>query len=134
MFEKYLLIIALIYSFYIRWYILWMPFKIIEKKMGNKLQNTSLSYSYKYDKEKLVIIKRTILRAAKLSFWRNKCFEQSLTAAYFLRKYKIPYHLYMGITKENQKLIAHVWIESNGYFLVEKGKKNFVTLAIYYFP
>jgi len=133
-YEKHLFIEAIIYSFYARWLILCMPFKTIEKKMGNKTQNPSLLSNHKIDNEKLIYIKRAILRAAKWSLWQNKCFEQSLTAAYFLRKYKIPYQLYLGLLKENKKLHAHVWIESNGYFLVEKGKKNFVTLAIYYFP
>lgn len=121
---------AFFVSFFARLLILFCPFKKLEKRLGAK---TLIPLHYDNNKkELLVLIKRSIYRAAKYSFWRNKCFEQSLTAAMMLRKRNIHYVLYLGLAKQGDKLIAHVWIESQGYFLVNKGNIEYSTLSIYY--
>ncbi|MGQ9846001.1 MAG: lasso peptide biosynthesis B2 protein [Bacteroidales bacterium] len=128
--EKRMFLEAYVISFYSRLLILLLPFKSIEKKLGNKSPTFS-----KYDHENkklLVLIKRSILRSAKYSIWRNKCFEQSLTAAIMLKKRKYHYILHLGLAKKENKLIAHVWIESNGYYLVNKGNIEYCTLLTYF--
>lgn len=128
--EKKLFLEAYITSFYSRFLILLFSFKILEKKFGSK--STIYSEYENKNKELLVLIKRSILRSAKYSIWRNKCFEQSLTAAIMLKKRKYHYAMHFGLAKKNNMLIAHVWIESNGYYLVNKGNIKYSTLLTYF--
>ena len=128
--EKKMFFEAYVTSFYARMLLLFCSFKRLEKRLGKK--SAQLMSNENQNKELLVLIKRSIIRASKYSFWRNKCFEQSLTAAIMLRKRKIHYVLYLGLAKKNNKLVAHVWMESQGYFLVNKGNTEFTTLSTFY--
>lgn len=128
--EKRMFFEAYIISFYSRLLILFLSFKLLEKKLGSK---SPLFPKYNHqNKELLVLIKRSILRSAKYSIWRNKCFEQSLTAAIMLKKRNYNYVLHLGLAKKDNKLKAHVWIESNGYYLVNKGNGQYSTLLTYF--
>lgn len=128
--EKKMFFEAFIISFYARLLILFFSFKSLEKKLGSK---SSLFPKYDHqNKELLVLIKRSILRSAKYSIWRNKCFEQSLTAAIMLKRRKYHYVLHFGLTKKDNKLKAHVWIESNDYYLVNKGNVEYSILLTYF--
>lgn len=128
--EKSMLIEALLLSFYIRLLIIFVPFKKLEKRFGNKTENPPIEKDAKKT-ERLVLIKKSILRLKRRIPWRYKCYEQSLTALYMLKKRKLSYNLYFGVKKEKQKLLAHVWIESNYYPIVPRGEKDFTVLSIY---
>lgn len=122
---------AFFISFYSRLLILFFSFKSLEKKLGSKSPPLFPKYDHN-NKELLVLIKRSILRSAKYCIWRNKCFEQSLTAAIMLKRRKFHYVLYFGLAKKDKKLKAHVWIKSNGYYLVNKGNVEYSTLLTYF--
>lgn len=128
--EKQMFLEAYLVSLYSRMLILLSSFKSLEKKLGSKTEKRNCFRNENIETMKL--IKRSIIRSSKYCFWRNKCFEQSLTAAIMFKRRKIPYVLYLGVAKKEEKLIAHVWIESNGYFVVNKGKVEYFTLSTYF--
>jgi len=128
--EKSMLAEALFLSLYVRLLILFVPFRKLEKRFGVKTETSSFDKTA--DKtQQLISIKKSIMRLKSRTLWRYKCYEQSLTALQMLKKRKLPYTLYFGVNKENQKLFAHVWIESNNYSIVPKGEKDFAVLSIY---
>lgn len=127
--EKSMLIEALLLSLYIRLLILFVPFRKLEKHFGVKTETYSPNKIA--SNQQLLLIKKTIMRLRNRTPWRYKCYEQSLTALQMLKRRKLPYTLYFGLNKEKQKLLAHVWIESNNYSIVPKGNKKFAVLSIY---
>ncbi len=121
---------ALWISFKVRLMLRFIPFAVLEKKLGSK---ESLSSGFDAaDTETLQLIKKSIKRASRYSFWRNKCIEQSLTALIMLKQRNIPYMLTMGATKSKGILTAHVWIQSGDFYIVEKGSEEFILITKFY--
>ena len=66
--------------------------------------------------------KRAIGRATVVSPWKNKCLISSLVARWMLRRRGIDSQLSLGVAKgANGKTIAHAWLKSGDYEIVEKG-------------
>lgn len=77
-------------------------------------------------------ISKAVSRAAKYSFWRNKCLEQSLTAKQMLTRRKITSTIYIGVKKNENKIEAHAWLKSDGIFITgEKNHSNFQVVKYY---
>jgi len=43
--------------------------------------------------------------------WRAKCLEQALAAKMMLRRRKIANELYLGVKQEENKMLAHAWLQ-----------------------
>ncbi len=128
--EKKLLLEALLFSIYVRLWLMLFPFKWIEKKLGSK---EPVIYETTNIQEKLLLtIKKSIKRIANHTWWRNQCIEQSLTALLMLKKRKINYVISFGATTKNSQLKAHVWIRSGSFFIVDKGTDNYALIIEYY--
>jgi hypothetical protein len=127
--EKKLFVEAFCLSVYARIIIKILPFKWYEKSLGEKNKNESeIDFQ---DKERLILVKRAVRRAAKYSWWRNKCFEQSFTTWLMLKRRKIHYTIFFGLNSEEKKLTAHVWIKTGDFYFVNKGNINFTTVLTY---
>jgi len=109
--------------------LLFTPFKeVISEKRNSQITNYTEVNKY----ELIVLIKKSVKRAAKYSIWRNKCLEQALTARVMLTKRNIKSKLYFGVNKNNNKLKAHAWLKVEDFFVTgEKGYKNFTVVACY---
>ena len=75
----------------------------------------------------LKIIQISILRAARRSPWRTKCFEQALTARMMLRRRHIKSVIFFGVNinseKKDKKMTAHAWLICSD-FVVTGGRNN----------
>lgn len=78
------------------------------------------------DQETILVVRKSLLRVKKIAFWRFKCIEQSFTAALMLKRRNMPFTLYFGVWKHQNKLKAHVWIVSSDQVIVEKGNAEFI--------
>lgn len=77
----------------------------------------------------LRMVNFAVLRAAKRSPWRTKCFEQALAAMFMLRFRHIKGVIFFGVKKikvdpdKDKEMIAHAWLVCSGYS-VTGGKNN----------
>lgn len=66
-------------------------------------------------------IRLAVQRAGWISPWRNRCLVSSLAGRCMLRRRKISSELSLGVAKNSAgKLVAHAWLKSGHYELVEK--------------
>ncbi len=126
--EKKILAEVILVSLYVRILLLMFSFEFIEKKLIEKKYNKKENTNFK---ETILLIKKSIQRSSKLIFWRYFCLEQSLTALIMLRKRKLPFTLYLGVLKKNDKMLAHVWICSQTIYIVEKTNEEFSVIKEY---
>lgn len=100
-----------------------IPFKRIPELFSNPqlgTQNSELGTSIP-ESGTIIRIKSAVQRASIFSPWKNKCLVQSLAARRMLTRRKIPSQLCFGVKLgENSKMIAHAWIKSGDFEIVEK--------------
>lgn len=115
--EKMLFLEALFFLFKAKGMILLFPFKyclLLTKNNKNNYLYPSL--------EQLKSIQKAIYKANKLSFWKNVCLVQSVTARWMLRRRRISSEFYIGIrVNEYGKIVSHAWLESHGFSIIDKG-------------
>ena len=66
-------------------------------------------------------VKDAVRRVAKYVPWRCKCLEQAIIAKTMLNKRKIESTLYLGVTRKDDKMIAHAWVRC-GEKIITGGK------------
>lgn len=55
-------------------------------------------------------------RIAEHTPWKSKCLVRALTAQRLFTKKKVSSTLYLGVKKEGDKMVAHAWIRTGGYY------------------
>lgn len=55
-------------------------------------------------------------RIADHTPWETKCLVRALTAQRLLTKKRVSSTLYLGVKKEGDKLVAHSWLRTGGYY------------------
>lgn len=88
------------------------------KKCSETMKSTGSDKEY--SKGELQLIAIGIRRANKLTFWKNKCLVNTLSARKILNKRNVYSEAYLGLRKEDKddSLAAHAWIVSNEIYLV----------------
>ncbi len=131
--NKCLSIEALLLSGWYRLSILSLPMRITEKKFGIRGNESTKHIS----EEQLLYAKRVASIANRIcnqTKWQSKCLVRALVAQKLLTRKRIPTTLYLGVKKENGKLIAHAWLragqlyctggDGSGYTMVAKFCKS----------
>ena len=70
-------------------------------------------------------------RSAENTLWESKCLVRALTAQRLLRRKKIDSTLYLGVGKENDKMIAHAWLRCGTLFVTGGDGSGFAIVAKY---
>jgi len=79
--------------------------------------------------EKILVVRKALLRGLKYLPWKGKCLAQALTGKLLLRKLGLPGTIYLGITKDNGNLEAHAWlISGNQYISGKEGHKKYTVV------
>jgi hypothetical protein len=52
--------------------------------------------------------------AARHTPWKSECYPQALTARVFLVASRIPHVVSFGVRRENDQLLAHAWVHTDG--------------------
>lgn len=90
-----------------------VPFKVLNEKLSSHQQIKSPKNKPYRTYER---IRQLILRAAKRSWVKPKCFEQSLTVLELSRIFKVLGTVHFGIMRnEKNEIEAHAWSTMNGY-------------------
>lgn len=75
---------------------------------------------------------KNIKRLKKRIPWKIKCFEEAITAKKVLGSYNVITTIYLGVAKNNKKLIAHAWLKYGEVFITgKKGYDQFVVVGFY---
>jgi len=130
--EKWLTIEVWFWAAVFRLLILFVPAKHMKKYYGTIGEESSEAESkekYRYAKK----IAYHVNRVAEHTPWESKCLVRALTAQKLLTKQNISSTLYLGVKKDNEKLVAHAWIRTGcfyatggngeGYTMVTKFRK-----------
>lgn len=88
------------------------------KRCSEKMKSTGTITDY--SQEELRLIRDAIRRANKLTFWKNKCLVNTLSARKILNKRNIHSEAFLGIRKDEKddSFAAHAWIISNEIYIV----------------
>lgn len=81
--------------------------------------------------EKILIVRKALLRGIKRLPWKAKCLAQALTGKLLLRKLGLPGTIYLGIKKDTGKLEAHAWLMCGNQFISGKeAYKKFTVVQV----
>lgn len=128
--KKMLIIEVFIIMGFSRFLILFIPFRILASKIGEKMNESSKDL----DVEKVntaLSIGRVIEKLSNFTPWESKCLVQAITVSIMLKRRKISSTLYLGIARKDKKsLNAHAWIRcGNAVITGYKEMKGFNVVA-----
>lgn len=115
---------ALLSSLKVRWWLMFFSYQKVQSKIVTNASSSIKNIGNNH--ETIQLIRKSLSRVKKIAIWRFKCIEQSFVAALMLKRRNIPFTLYFGIWKHQKQLKAHVWIESSGQAIVERGVADFI--------
>lgn len=127
--EKWMTLKIYVYTWFYRVCILVLPKTTLEKMMGERGAESAEEETM----ETLRYAKRVgmhVNRITEHTLWESKCLVRAMTARKLLKQRGIHSTLYLGVGKEDGKMIAHAWIRcgqlyvtggnGNGYAMVAK--------------
>jgi hypothetical protein len=68
-------------------------------------------------------------RIAEHTPWESKCLVRALTAQKLLTKKKISSTLYLGVKKDGEKMVAHAWIRTGGFYATGGTGEGYTVVA-----
>jgi hypothetical protein len=105
--------------------IVFIPFRVYSAFFNDKPDRCYGKVTY----QKVLIVRKALLRGLKYLPWKGKCLAQALTGKLLLRKVGLPGTIYLGIKKDTGKLEAHAWLISGHQFVSGKeGHKKFTVV------
>lgn len=126
--EKWMTIKIYIYTCFYRMCILWMPKPRFEKMIGERGVESELEESMENMKEaKRIAIH--VQRVTRHTLWESKCLVQAMTARKLLKEKGIHSTLYMGVGKDEGKMIAHAWLRCGRFFVTGGNGENYAMVA-----
>lgn len=127
--EKRLTLYIYFLTAFYRFVILTQAPKRYEKYIGKKGQE-SPEVAPVEDVRRAYRVGRQVCRIANHTPWESKCLVRALTARKILAQKGIPTTLYLGVGKEEGKMVAHAWLrcgecyvtggDGTGYAMVAK--------------
>lgn len=75
-------------------------------------------------------IKIAVGRCSRYAPWSTRCLVDAITAKLLLQWSGINSTLYLGVYKENRKLVAHAWLKCGDRFITgQKGYQKFTVVS-----
>ncbi|MGL5821684.1 MAG: lasso peptide biosynthesis B2 protein [Sarcina sp.] len=110
--KKFVIKIFLVLG-YVRFAMLYRNFEKLGSFLGCRkglIKINNMSEDEKIYIEKVV---NGVEKISKITPWKSECLVQAATKMYFLRKKKIHGIIFLGVKKEEEKLLAHAWLIVN---------------------
>lgn len=126
--EKWMTIKIYIYTYFYRMCILLMPKPKFEKMIGERGMESAQEESL----ENLKVAKRIAIHVRRVTghtLWESKCLVQAMTARKLLKEKGIHSTLYLGVGKEEGKMIAHAWLRCGGFFVTGGNGEGYAMVA-----
>lgn len=121
---KLLIISAFFISGVMRMLILLVPFKKIVSIMGKERLESSSEIN-SFNMSRAIKIGWAVNTICNHTPWQSKCYVRALTAHFFLKIFRIPSTIYLGVARDKVKnLIAHAWLRCGEEVLVGKDEMD----------
>lgn len=123
-------IAVFLYTLYYRVCILLLPKSMLEKMLGKKGEE-SLQDETSENLEKAKYFAILVNYVAPHTPWESKCLVCAMTAQKMLDNQGIRSTLYLGVKKENDKMVAHAWLRCGSLYLTGGNGNSYVNVAKY---
>jgi hypothetical protein len=129
--DKYLLFEAVLTSFAVKLVITLLPMRWYARYLG--VQHAVVPENDREgDKHMIFKISQAIVRCRKAIIWHNRCLVEAITAKRMLKIRGLNSTLYLGVNKENNKMIAHAWLRCGSIIVSGKqGMQKFVVVSTF---
>lgn len=122
----------------IRAAILLLPFRWLAPRIGVHYENLQLATVVSEEQRMLAWhIGRMMELAAAYTPWESKCLVQAIATKVLLAHYRIPYVLYLGVTKgpDGSELKAHAWLSVGPWIITGRdGHRAFTIVSTFVSP
>ena len=112
-------------------YVVFVPKRLIFKRLGEK----GIESEYQPDKSSLTEIQKVekaVRRAIRCLPWRSKCFSRAIAAKRILKQKRIPSTIYLGVAKEDDKVIAHAWLRAGNIIVTGREEMKKFNPVLFY--
>lgn len=126
--DKWLTIGVWFWAAIFRLIILFVPVKYMKKHYGISGEESPPDES----KDNYVRARKIayhVNRIAEHTPWKSKCLVRALTAQRLLTKKNISSTLYLGVKKEGEKMVAHAWIRTGGFYATGGNGNDYSVVA-----
>lgn len=126
--EKWLTIEVWFWTAVFRFFIRFIPVKYMQKHYG-------ISGEESPDEESMdhyAIVRKIayhVNRIAEHTPWESRCLVRALTAQRLMTRNAITSTLYLGVKTEEDKMIAHAWIRTGGYYVTGGNGDGYAMVA-----
>lgn len=114
--EKKMTLQAYMYAAFYRICILTIPMTKLEKMLGERGEESCEEESREHVRM-AKLVRFHVNRVASHTPWESKCLVRAMTARKLLEKHHISSTLYLGVGKENGKMVAHAWLRSGRLYV-----------------
>ena len=105
-----------------------LPKSWLEKMMGERGAESSLEEST----DNMKIAKRIgihVNRITEHTLWESKCLVRAMTARKLMKEKGIHSTLYLGVGKEEEKMVAHAWIRCGRLYVTGGNGEGYAMVA-----
>ena len=74
-------------------------------------------------------VKWSVSIASRAVPWNSVCLDQALSGIMMLKRKKIPYHLCLGVKKDENNIKAHAWVLCGGRILIGGQRSRTYTIV-----
>lgn len=118
------------YTAFYRFLILTMKAEKLEKRIGVRGQESAETETEE-NLRKAYMIGKKVCGIAEHTPWESKCLVRSMTARKLLAEQNIPSTLYLGVGKEDGKMVAHSWLRCGELYVTGGNGKQYATVATF---
>lgn len=116
------------YTMFYRICILFLPKPKLEKMMGERGEESEPEETL----ENLRIAKRISIHVNRITqhtLWESKCLVRAMTARKLLKEKGIHSTLYLGVGKDDGKMVAHAWLRCGTCYVTGGNGKDYAMVA-----
>jgi hypothetical protein len=129
--ERLLLLEALASLGLARLAILLLPFRWLIPLLGQQQHETPAAETPAFHPT-LQTVARAMAVTSRYTPWESACLVQAIAAKLMLKRRGIPSTLYLGVAKENNRLMAHAWLRSGAFMLTGgAGRQRFTIISTF---
>lgn len=113
---------------YYRFMMLHLSSEKLEKRIGIRGEESADVESMEHMRLAYHLGKE-VCRIADKTLWESKCLVKALTARRLLAKHGIESTLYLGVGKEDGKMVAHAWLRCGEMYVTGGNGEGYATVA-----
>ena len=126
--EKWMSIKSYIYTLFYRLCILWLPKPKLERMMGERGEESQTEETLE-NLKRAMRISTHVNRITEHTVWESKCLVRAMTARKLLKEEGIHSTLYLGVGKDEGKMIAHAWLRCGQMYVTGGNGKDYAMVA-----